>query len=171
MRYIPAASSVSAGFQARAWGLSRLFAAALIVVAAAACGDSDDGPASPSPPPSGSATLVIENFTATSTAGPGGTFNYRASLRVRETGGAAATITGVTLTMTQTSGVSVSQDVAASQAFPSATVTANGTLDSVTLAVDTVPIAASQLGVRITYTSPSGATSTVSASANVTTSS
>ena len=165
MRYIPAASSISAAGLTRRSGLARLLAAALIVVAAAACGDSDDGPASPSP--TGSATLVIENFTATSSAGPGGTFNYRASLRVRETGGATATITGVTLTMTQTSGVSASQDVTTGQAFPSPTVNANGTLDSTTLTVNTVPIAASTLAVRITYTSPNGATSTVSATANV----
>lgn len=155
MRSIPYGTSV--------W--TRLLPILLVVVAAAACGDSDDSPTSPS---AGSATLVIENFTATSTAGPGGTSNYRASLRLRETGGAAATISGVTLTMTQTSGVAVSQDVPPAQAFPATTVAANGTLDSNMLAVNAVPVAASQLAVRVTFTGVNGATGTVQATANVT---
>ena len=112
--------------------------------------------------------LVIENFTATSTPGPGGTFNYRASLRVRETGGAGTTITGVTLTVTQTSGVSLSQDVAPAQAFPATGVTANGALDSNTLTFNNVPIAASQLTARITYSGTGGAAATVQATTNVT---
>lgn len=124
----------------------------------AGCGgdDEDNGPpAGPSPPPApGTATLVIENVTATSTPGPDGTFNYRASLRLRETGGATATLTGLTLTMTQASGLTVSRDVAPADAFPAATVPANGTLDSNTLSVTGAPILATQLEVRITYTGP-----------------
>lgn len=112
--------------------------------------------------------VVIENFTATSSAAGGGTFNYRASLRLRETGGAAATITGVSVTLTQTSGVTVTQDVAPADAFPATTVAANGTLTSNTLSVSGVPIQASQVAVRITYTTATGTTTTVQASTTVT---
>lgn len=112
--------------------------------------------------------MAIENFTATSTAGGGGTFNYRASLRLRETGGAGATITGVTLTMTQSSGVSVSRDVAPGEAFPVTTLAANGTLDSNTFTVTGAPIQATQLAVRITFTTASGTSSSVQATTNVT---
>lgn len=148
---------------------ARLLALTLVVsTAAPACGGDDDSPAAPSPPPAGPAMLVIENFTATSTAGPGGTFNYRASLRLRETGGASVTITGVTVTMTQTSGVSVSQDVPPAQAFSTTSIAASGTLDSNPLTVNSVPIAASQLAVRITYAGVSGGTASVQATTNVT---
>jgi hypothetical protein len=134
---------------------------------ALSCGSDD--PTSPSPPPGGgSATVTIENFSATSTAGGGGTFNYRASLRLHETGGAGATITGVTLTMTQSSGVSVSQDVPPGQAFPSTTLAANGTLDSNTLTVTGAPIQATQLAVRVTFTAANGSSSSVQATTNVT---
>ena len=154
----------------RTHGRARLLAL-LLTAALVGCGsddDEDDGsPTGPSPSPApGSATLVIENFTATSTAGPAGTFNYRASLRLRETGGGSATLTGLTLTMTQASGVSVSRDVAPAEAFPSTTISANGTLDSNTLSVGGAPIQATHLAVRITY-SGAGGTSTVQATANV----
>ena len=136
---------------------------ALIVsgFAIAACGD-DDPPASPSPAPgSGSTAISIENFTATSTSAGSGTFNYRASLRLRETGGTSATITGVSLTLTQTSGVTVTRDVAPAEAFPTTTIAANGTLESNTLSVNGVPIQASQLAVRITFSGAGGTTGTV----------
>lgn len=139
--------------------------AVLLAVSLVACGD-DAPPAGPSPAP-GTATLVIENFTASSTPGSAG-FNYRASLRLRETGGAAATITGLTLTVTQTSGVTISQDVAPTQAFPETTVAANGTLDSNTLSVTGAPIQATQLVVRITYTGASGGSRTVEEMTTVT---
>jgi hypothetical protein len=149
--------------------LARLLPLLLAASIVAACGD-DDPPASPSPPPgtSGSAALSIENFTATSTPGAGGTFNYRASLRLRETGGGAATLTGLSLTLTQTSGVTVTREVTAAEAFPATTVAANGTLDSNTLSVSGAPIQASQLAVRITFTGTGGTTGTVQATANVT---
>ena len=151
-------------------GPTRLLPLILATLIVGACGDSDDPPASPSPPPgaSGSAALSIENFTATSTSGAGGTFNYRTSLRLRETGGGAATITGVSLTLTQTSGVTVTRDVTPAEAFPAATVAANGTLDSNTLSVTGAPIQATQLAVRITFTGTTGTTGTVQATANVT---
>ena len=150
---------------------TRLLVALLAGCLAAACGgDDDDSPTAPTPPPgtAGSTVLVIENFTATSTAGVAGTFNYRASLRLRETGGGAATITGVTLTLTQTSGVTVSQDVSPAEAFPGTVVAANGTLMSNTLSVNNAPLQASQVAVRIAFTGTGGASSTVQATATVT---
>jgi hypothetical protein len=146
----------------------QLIALVLLCAASVACGGDDDSPTSPSPAPGGSATLVIENITATSSAGGGGTFNYRASLRLRETGGASATITGVSVTLTQTSGVTVTQDVAPADAFPATTLAANGTLTSNPLNVSSVPIQASQVAVRITYTPAAGMTATVQATATVT---
>ena len=135
----------------------------LVVVASLltlSCGDSDDRPTSPSAT-SASSALTIENFTATSTSGGGGTFNYRTSLRLRETGGSAATITGVSLTLTQSSGVTVTRDVAPAEAFPTTTIAANGTLDSNILSVTGAPIQATQLAARITFAGTSGATGTV----------
>jgi hypothetical protein len=144
----------------------------LLGVAIIGCGDSDDdSPTSPTPGAGGSATtavVVIENFTATSTSGPAGTFNYRASLRLRETGGASATVTGLTLTMTQASGVTVARDVTPAEAFPTATLAANGTLDSNTLTVTGAPVQATQLAARITYTAANGASSSVQTTTNVT---
>jgi hypothetical protein len=151
----------------RARGLAFLLLSALVVGCGGDDGDDDGSPAGPSPAP-GSATLVIDNLAATSTPGAGGTFNYRASLRLRETGGASATLTGLTLTMTQASGVSVSRDVAPADAFPTTTVAANATLDSNTLSVTGAPIQATQLAVRITYAGTAGATSTVQATTTVT---
>jgi hypothetical protein len=150
--------------------LSRLSCLVVTGLLLAACGDSDDPPASPSPVPGtpGSAVVIIENFTATSTGGSGGTFNYRASLRLRETGGASATITGVSLTLTQSTGVTVSRDVPPADAFPSVTLAAGGTLDSNTLSVGGAPIQASQLSVRITFTGANGGTGTVQAGTTIT---
>lgn len=144
--------------------LGLLLAATLV-----ACGGDDDGsPGSPSPSPTPGATaVVIENFTATSTTGPAGTFNYRASLRLRETGGASATLTGLTLTMTQASGVSVSRDVPPAEAFATTTLAANGILESNTLTVTGAPIQATQLAVRISYSAAAGASATVQASTTV----
>jgi hypothetical protein len=152
---------------------SALYRLLCFVVAASVltgCSDSDDAPASPSPTPgtAGSAAVTIENFSATSTAAGGGTFNYRALLRLRETGGASATITGVSLTLTQTSGVTVTRDVPPGDAFSSVTLAANGTLDSNTLSVTGAPIQASQLAVRITFTGANGGTGTVQAGTTIT---
>lgn len=138
----------------------------MMAALALACGDDDDD--SPTGPSGGSAVLAIENFTATSTAGAGGTSNYRTSLRLRETGGAAATITGVTLTVVQSSGVTAARDVPPADAFATTMVAANGTLDSNMLSVSNVPIQASQLRVRIAYSSPNGTSSAVEASTAVT---
>ena len=151
-------------------GRARLLVLLVLSLIVAACGDSADPPASPSPAPgiAGSAALGIENFTATSTPGAGGTFNYRASLRVRETGGGAATITVLSLTLTQASGLTVTRDVAAEEAFPATTIAANGTLDSNTLSVSGAPIQATQLAVRITFTNATGTSGTVQATANIT---
>jgi hypothetical protein len=135
--------------------------AGLIVIA---CGDDDRT----SPTPVSGAALVIENFTATSMPGPAGTFNFRASLRLRETAGIAATLTGVSLTLTQPSGVTPTREVAPAEAFPAAVVAANGTLDSNTLSVTNAPVQDSQLSVRITFRSSNGATRTVQATTIVT---
>ena len=151
-------------------GLHQLLCLVVAGVVFAGCGDSDEAPAAPSPAPgtAGSTAVVIENFSATSTPGSGGTFNYRASLRLRETGGASATITSVSLTLTQSSGVTVSRDVPPADAFPSVTLAANGTLDSNTLSVGGAPIQATQLAVRITYTGANGGTGAVQAGTTVT---
>jgi hypothetical protein len=140
----------------------------LLAATLVTCGGDDDSPASPSPSPAPGATAVaIENFTATSTPGPAGTFNYRAALRLRETGGAGAMLTGVMLTMTQASGVSVSRDVPPAEAFPTTTLAANGTVDSNTLTVTGAPIQATQLAVRITYSTAAGASAAVQATTAV----
>ena len=155
-------------FRIRSLQPHQLLVVLLVCALTVACGgdDDDDSPTSPSPAP-GSTTLVIEDFTATSTAGAGGTFSYRASLRLRETGGATATVTGVSVTLTQASGVTVTQDVPPANAFPATTVAANATLTSNTLNVSNVPLQASQVAVRITYTTAAGTTSTVQASTGI----
>ena len=109
---------------------------------------------------------MIENFRATVTQGAG-SVTYRASLTLRETGGVAATVTGVMLTLTQTSGGTASSEVAPAEAFETTTVPANGTLASRTLSITTPPVQASQLTARITFTDANGRTGTVQATTNV----
>jgi hypothetical protein len=113
-------------------------------------------------------TVAIENFVVTGSPGVGGTFNYRASLRLRESGGASATITGVTLVMTTTTGITVSQEVSPTQAFPTTTLAENSTLESNTLTITGAPVEARQLTARITYTAANGTSATVQSTTNVT---
>ena len=110
----------------------------------------------------------IENFVVTATPGLGGTFNYRASLRLRESGGGVAAITGVRLTMTTSAGINVSQDVSPTEAFSTTTLVANSTLESNTLTITGAPVQATQLAVRITYTAANGTSSSVQATTTVT---
>ena len=154
---------------------ARLFTLALAAALAVACGDDDPSPTAPSPTetpspapaPAGQAALAIENFVATVTPGTG-TVTYRASLTLRETGGVAATVTGVTLTLTQTTGGTASSEVPPTDAFTSTAIAANGTLASRSLSITTPPVQASQLTARITFTDANGRTGAVEATTNVT---
>ena len=91
---------------------------AMLAASAACGGGDDDGPSSPTAPtPAGrAAVIVIENFVATASPPAGGVVTYTVSLTLRETAGVAATLSGVTLTLTTTGGT-ISRDYSATDAF------------------------------------------------------
>ncbi len=125
------------------------------------CGGGDDRPASPSSPtsptPTGrAAVIVIENFAATASPPSGGVITYAVSLTLRETAGVAATLSGVTLTLTTTTGGTISRDYAATDAFGTNRIAASATLPSNTVTLSGPPVNASSLAARIPFTDDNG---------------
>ena len=125
------------------------------------CGGGNDRPASSSSPtsptPAGrAAVIVIENFAATASPPSGGVVTYTVSLTLRETAGVAATLSGVTLTLTTTTGGTISRDYAAADAFGTNRIAASGTLPSNTFTLSGPPVNASALAARVPFTDDNG---------------
>lgn len=124
---------------------------------AAACGgDDDDRPSSPTSPTGRAAVIVVENFVATASPPSGGQVTYTVSLILRETAGVAATLSGVTLTLTTTLGSTISRDYSATDAFGTNRIAANGTLASRTFTLTGPPLMASSLAARVPFTDDNG---------------
>src|SRR5687768_10435712 len=132
--------------------LIKLFLLAAVLAAATACGGGydDDRSSSPtSPTPTGrAAVIVIENFIATASPPAGGVVTYTVSLRLRETAGVAATLSNITLTLTTTTGGTISRDYSPADAFGTNRIAANGTLTSSTFTLSGPPVMASSLAAR-----------------------
>jgi hypothetical protein len=135
-----------------------LLATVLMVSVACGGGNDDEGPSSPtSPTPTGrAAVIVIENFAATASPPSGGVVTYTVSLTLRETAGVAATLSGVTLTLTTTTGGTISRDYSATDAFGTNRIAANGTLPSNTFTLAGPPVNASSLAARVPFTDDNG---------------
>jgi hypothetical protein len=140
--------------------LMKLLLLAGMLTFSVACGggDDDDRSSSPtSPTPTGrAAVIVIENFVATASPPAGGVVTYTVSLRLRETAGVAATLTGVTLTLTTTTGGTISRDYAPTDAFGTNRIAANGSLTSSTFTLAGPPVMASSLAARVAFTDDNG---------------
>jgi hypothetical protein len=137
-----------------------------LATSAACGGDDDDRQGSPtSPTPTGRAAVIaIENFVATASApSAAGVVTYTVSLTLRETAGVAATLSGITLTLTTTSGATLSRDHSATEAFGTNQIAANGTLPSMNVSFTGPPVMASSLSARITFTDDNGNTGTAQA--------
>src|SRR4249920_458529 len=95
-----------------------------LAMAAGAC--QKDTPATPTPPAPLHAAIVVSSISVTGERAAAGGYTYRAVLHLRETGGAAATISAVDLTFVNDSGTVVSARF--DQAIPTAanTCPANG---------------------------------------------
>jgi hypothetical protein len=139
----------------------RLWLSTLIVAATAVACSSCGSPTAPS----SGATVSIENFTATyffgHPANPG-TFVYDGSMRVREVGGVAATITGLTLTVIETQ---QSRNYSPTDMLGTSMLPANGVLPSSVFILSGVTVPAGQLTVRVTYVGADGRTGTAQATA------
>lgn len=145
--------------------LTRTLIVAALLCVAPGCDDRDDG--NETPAPSGTtASIRVENFTATATPASGA-ISYRIAFTLRETAGTGATLSDVTLTA-QTSAGSIARTFTAVQSFGTNRITANGTL-AASVTFEGPPVAASQLSVRIPFTDDSGNSGTVQGTTNVTT--
>lgn len=134
---------------------ARTIAAAALLCTFPACGNDDESRSPSSPTPVGrAAAITIENFTATATPG-GNVITYAISLTLRESAGVGATISGVTLTLTQTSGATAARDFSAVEAFGTTRIAASGTLPS-SVTFTGPPVMASQLAARVTFTDDNG---------------
>lgn len=147
--------------------LGKLVLAVALLATPAACGDDDDdrqgSPTSPSP--SGrAASIAIESFVATATPTSSGTITYTVSLTLRETAGVAATLSGVTLTVTTTSGATLSRDYSAAEAFGTNRIAANGTVPSMNVSFSGPPVSASSLAARVSFTDDNGNSGSAQAS-------
>ena len=134
---------------------------AVLTCALLGCGGGYDRPASPSSPtsptPAGrAAVIVIENFVATASPPSGGVITYTVSLTLRETAGVAATLSGVTLTLTTTTGGTISRDYSAADAFSTNRIAANGTLPSNRFTLSGPAVNASSLAARVPFTDDNG---------------
>jgi hypothetical protein len=156
----------------------RLLALAAACLFSVACGDLFDSlnpspTPSPTPTPSpaptpGAANVRIENFTATYTPAPNGTYTYRVAFTLRESGGTGATLSTVTMTLTQSTGATAATDYTAQETFGTTRLAANGTLPSNPVAFTGPPVAASQLAVRVVFTDDTGRAGAAQATTAVT---
>ena len=124
---------------------------------------------SPSPaPPAGAANVTIESFTATYTPAANGPYTYRVAFTLRESAGTGANLGTVTLTLTQSSGVTNSTNYTAVEAFGTTRLAANGTLPTNPVSFTGPPITASQLTARVVFTDDTGRAGTAQATTTVT---
>ena len=144
----------------------QLITVAACCLAVVACGQTDQSPVAPTP--SGAASIAVEHFTATYTPAANGTLTYRVAFTLRESGGTGATLSTVTLTLTQTTGATAATDYTATEAFGTTRIAANGTVPSNPVTFTGPPVAASQLAVRVAFTDDTGRTGAAQATVPVT---
>lgn len=142
----------------------------LIVMAAAIAGADCSGKNKlPTAPDIGAAAINLEPGTAMATKSVAieGPFTYNVSLRVRETGGVAATISQVTVTVTNVSGATVETPIPPADAFGTTRIQAHGTLTSTGIVVMGPLAMASELNVRVWFLDDHGNTGSAHASTAV----
>ncbi len=118
-----------------------------------------DGNESPTMRHLGPATISIESSTTTAAAPPccaRGAFTYRVWLTLRETAGVGATLSGVTVTVTETSGASVTSRISATDAFGTIRVPPEGTLVSNNISSSGPVSTVSEITVRVMFTDDNG---------------
>lgn len=153
--------------------LSRTFGTlaglALTLTLAGACSEKST-PTPPTPPAPLHATIVISSISVTGERAAAGGYTYRAVLHLRETGGAAATVSAVDLTFVNDSGTVVSARF--DQAIPSTAnmCPANGTADTrefVTTDPNAAHAFAQSVRATVTYSDAAATAGTATGSANI----
>ena len=154
-------------------GLRRTFANAAIAVAIAltlhACGGGGSSPTSPTPnPDAGRGASVSATLAVTAANGASGTYEYTEQLRLSESGGATATITGVVFTLFS-GGFTYGETRSYGTDFWSGdnnVLAANGTLTSkrLTLTDDSPTSFVDRIEARITFSDASSSSRTVTVS-------
>ena len=152
----------------RPFGTLAGFALATMLVGA--CSEKSTPPTTPTPPAPLHAAIVVSSISVTGERAAAGGYTYRAVLHLRETGGAAATISAVDLTFVNDSGTVVSARF--DQAIPATanTCPANGTADTrefVTTDANAAHAAAQSVRATVTYTDAAATAGTATGSANI----
>jgi hypothetical protein len=152
----------------RTFGL--LAGSVLLLVLAGACSEKSTPPATPTPPAPLHAAIVVSSISVTGERAAAGGYTYRAVLHLRETGGAAATISAVDLTFVNDSGTVVSARF--DQAIPAAAnvCAANGTADTrefVTTDANAAHAFAQSVRATVTYSDAAATAGTATGSANI----
>ena len=135
------------------FGIATLLAVLLFVLAAAC-----DERKSPTSPNAGQFAITLENVAAIATkrVAVEGPFTYQVSLALSETGGAGATISQVTATLSEMSGARTETQVSATEAFGTTRIPANGTLAATGISVTGLLQTANEITVRVTFTDDKG---------------
>lgn len=109
----------------------------------------------------------MENITATTSkrvASLSVPFTYQVSLALRETGGGGATISQVTVTLSDSSGARTESQFSAAEVFGTTRIKANGTLMSTGITVDAPLASGSDITARVTFVDDRGNTGSAQAS-------
>jgi hypothetical protein len=153
--------------------LSRTFGTlaglALTLALVGACSEKST-PTPPTPPAPLHATIVVSSISVTGERAAAGGYTYRAVLHLRETGGAAATVSAVDLTFVNDSGTVVSARF--DQAIPSTAnmCPANGSADTrefVTTDSNAAHAFAQSVRATVTYSDAAATAGTATGSANI----
>ena len=148
---------------------STLAGLALALTLAGACSEKSTPPTTPTPPAPLHAAIVVSSISVTGERAAAGGYTYRAVLHLRETGGAAATISAVDLTFVNDSGTVVSARF--DQAIPPTnTCPANGTADTrefVTTDSNAAHAFAQSVRATVTYSDAAATAGTATGSANI----
>src|SRR3954471_17476585 len=143
-----------------------------LVLAAAVVGACSEKstPTQPTPPAPLHATIVVSSMSVTGERAAAGGYTYRVVLHLRETGGAAATISAVNLTFVNDSGTVVSARY--DQPIPATgnMCPANGTADTrefVTTDANAAHAFAQSVQAAVTYTDATATAGTATGSANI----
>jgi len=126
------------------------FVASVLLLPLAGCGGSD----SPVAPDHTTAALAVEQFTVQLTApdADDGAFVVEAGVTLRETAGVGATLSVVTLTLTDTAGVPTSIELEAAEAFGANRIAPGGTLTAGRIAATPrLLFALAGVGVRVGF--------------------
>jgi hypothetical protein len=149
--------------------LSTLAGLALALILVGACSEKSTPP-TPTPPAPLHAAIVVSSISVTGERAAAGGYTYRAVLHLRETGGAAATISAVDLTFVNDSGTVASARF--DQAIPATanTCPANGTADTrefVTTDTNAAHAFAQSVRATVTYSDAAATAGTATGSANI----